>query len=40
MWKIITIIAVSIISAPNVMHIISTYIIGEHRADAIIKWEG
>ena len=40
MWKIIAIIAVSIISAPNVMHIISTYIIGEHRDDAISKWEG
>ena len=40
MWKIIAIIAVSIISAPNVMHIISTYIIGEHRDDVISKWEG
>ena len=40
LWKIIAIIAVSIISAPNVMHIISTYIIGEHRDDAISKWEG
>ena len=40
LWQIIVVIAIAIISAPNVMHIISTYIIGEHRDDAIKKWEG
>ena len=40
LWQIIAVIAIAIISAPNVMHIISTYIIGEHRDDAIKKWEG
>jgi hypothetical protein len=40
LWQIIVVIVIAIISAPNVMHIISTYIIGEHRDDAIKKWEG
>ena len=40
LWQIIVVIAIAIISAPNVMHIISTSIIGEHRDDAIKKWEG
>jgi len=40
LWQIIVVIAIAIISAPNVMHIISTYVIGEHRDDAIKKWEG
>ena len=39
-WKLIVIIGITIISAPNVMHIISTYIIGDHKDDAISKWEG
>ncbi|MDA9336056.1 ABC transporter permease [Candidatus Pseudothioglobus singularis] len=39
-WKLIVIIAITVISAPNVMHIISTYIIGDHKDDAISKWEG
>ena len=40
MWKLIAIIGITIISAPNVMHVISTYIIGDHKDDAISKWEG
>jgi len=39
-WKLVVIIGITIISAPNVMHIISTYIIGDHKDDAISKWEG
>ena len=39
-WKLIVIIAITVISATNVMHIISTYIIGDHKDDAISKWEG
>ena len=38
--KIIAIVGIAIISAPIVMHIIGTYIVGEHRDDAINKWEG
>ena len=40
MWKLIAIIGITIISAPNVMHVISTYIIGDHKDDAISRWEG
>lgn len=40
LWKILAVIGVAIISAPNVMHIIGTYIVGEHRDDAISQWEG
>ena len=40
LWQIIVVIAIAIISAPNVMHIISTYIIGEQKDDDIKKWEG
>ena len=39
-WKILFAIGVAIISAPNVMHIISTYIVGERRDQAISQWEG
>ena len=39
MWKLTVIIGITIISAPNVMHIISTYIIGDHKDNAISKWK-
>ncbi|MFQ3303606.1 MAG: ribose transport system permease protein [Oceanospirillaceae bacterium] len=38
LWKICLVIGIGILSAPNVMHIISTYIIGEHKDDAIRQW--
>lgn len=40
LWKILAVIGVAIITAPNVMHIISTYIVGEKRDSAISRWEG
>ncbi len=40
LWKILAVIGVAIITAPNVMHIISTYIVGEKRDGAISSWEG
>jgi hypothetical protein len=40
LWKILAVIGVAIITAPNVMHIISTYIVGEKRDSAISQWEG
>lgn len=40
LWKILAVIGVAIITAPNVMHIISTYIVGEKRDDAISQLEG
>jgi ribose transport system permease protein len=40
MWQIIIVILATIITAPNVMHIISTYLVGEHKDDAIEKWQG
>ncbi len=39
LWKILAVIGMSIITAPNVMHIINTYIVGEKRDDAISPWE-
>ena len=38
LWKIILVVGIAILSAPNVMHIISTYMIGEHKDDAIRQW--
>ena len=38
LWKVCLVIGIGILSAPNVMHIISTYIIGEHKDDAIRQW--
>jgi len=32
------VVGIAILSAPNVMHIMSTYIIGEHKDDAIRQW--
>lgn len=38
LWKIALVVGIAILSAPNVMHIMSTYIIGEHKDDAIRQW--
>ena len=38
LWKIALVVGIAILSAPNVMHIISTYMIGEHKDDAIRQW--
>ena len=40
LWQIITVMGIAMISAPNVMHIISTYIVGEGRDVAISQWSG
>ncbi len=40
LWKILVVIGVATISAPNVMHIISTYKIGQSRNVSISKWRG
>ena len=39
LWKIALVVGIAILSAPNVMHIMSTYMIGEHRDDAIRQWD-
>jgi len=39
LWKIILVIVLAMITAPNIMHIISTYVVGDHRDDAISQWE-
>ncbi len=35
LWKIALVIGLAVVAAPNVMHIISTYMIGEHKNDEI-----
>ena len=39
-WQIVLVIGIAIISAPNVMHIIGTYIVKQRRDRAISQWEG
>lgn len=39
-WQIMLVIGIAIISAPNVMHIIGTYIVKQRRDRAISQWEG
>jgi hypothetical protein len=39
-WQIILVIGIAIIAAPNVMHIIGTYIVKQRRDRAISQWEG
>jgi len=39
-WQIILVIVIAIIAAPNVMHIIGTYIVKQRRDRAISQWEG
>jgi ribose transport system permease protein len=39
-WQIMLVIGIAIIAAPNVMHIIGTYIIKQRRDRAISQWEG
>ncbi len=40
LWQIILVIGIAIIAAPNVMHIIGTYIVKQRRDRAISQWEG
>ncbi len=40
LWQIIAVILVAMFAAPNVMHIIMTYWIRQHRDDAISQWGG
>lgn len=40
LWQILAVVGVAIFSAPNVMHIISTYLVGESRDVAISQWSG
>ena len=40
LWQIILVIGIAIIAAPNVMHIIATYIVKQRRDRAISQWEG
>ena len=40
LWQIIAVIAVAILSAPNVLHIISTYYIKQGRDKSISQWSG
>ncbi|MFT5113608.1 MAG: ribose transport system permease protein [Parasphingorhabdus sp.] len=39
LWKIVAVIAIAIISAPNVLHIISTYWIKQGRDSSISQWQ-
>ena len=40
LWQIILVIAVAILSAPNILHIISTYYIRQGRDKSISQWSG
>ena len=40
LWQIVLVIGFAIIAAPNVMHIIGTYIVKQRRDRAISQWEG
>ncbi|MFT5503210.1 MAG: ribose transport system permease protein [Gammaproteobacteria bacterium] len=40
LWQIVLVIGIAIIAAPNVMHIIGTYIIKQRRDRAISQWDG
>ena len=39
-WKIVAVISIAMLSAPNVMHIISIYLIKQRRDTSISQWTG
>ncbi len=39
-WQIVAVVAIAILSAPNVLHIISTYKIKQKRDRSISQWAG
>lgn len=40
LWQIVAVVAIAIISAPNILHIISTYNIRQRRDRSISQWSG
>lgn len=40
LWQIVLVIGIAIMAAPNVMHIIGTYIVNQRRDRAISQWDG
>jgi ribose transport system permease protein len=40
LWQIVLVIGIAIMAAPNVMHIIGTYIVKQRRDRAISQWDG
>ena len=40
LWQIIAVVLVAIFAAPNIMHIITTYWVKQHRDEAISRWGG
>jgi ribose transport system permease protein len=40
LWQIVAVVAVAILSAPNILHVISTYYIKQGRDKSISQWSG
>lgn len=40
LWQIVAVIGIAILSAPNVMHIISTYLLRQRREKSLGQWSG
>ena len=39
LWQLVAVIAVAILSGPNVLHIISTYLVKQRRDKSIEQWK-